>query len=297
MPNVLAANGVIHVIDRVLNPSSTVQTPNPSSTIDNFGSAVSAINVPFTSGVPTPTSVITTDNLTSATATANNTSSPGSSKSHAGAIAGAVVGGIAGLALVIFFVWFCRYRKRKPMREGAARDMFTRSEPARKSTIRSWHKPELAASETKEQSHITTTGGTDGSSPMRIQTELSAEEPIRHEIPGHGVALTAPPKFEYYPPELQGHQVPQQQQTSPQQQQQPSPKPESPRSDSAAHQRRLAELDNERRIAELEHEHRMRLARLEHERRLMELNMSEGVARVRSQGEVSELDVNAPRTS
>ena len=55
-PNVLVANGVIHVIDRVLNPANSTATPNTSTTEEAFPGATSASDEPFTSGVPTPTS-------------------------------------------------------------------------------------------------------------------------------------------------------------------------------------------------------------------------------------------------
>lgn len=59
-PNVLVANGVVHVIDRVLNPSNTTVTPDTSTTVQAFPSASSASEQPFTSGVATPTSAVPT---------------------------------------------------------------------------------------------------------------------------------------------------------------------------------------------------------------------------------------------
>lgn len=283
------ANGVIHVIDRLLNPSSTNQAPNPSTRIDNFANPQAATNVPFTSGIPTPTSTIGTEALPSATgpSTGSSSSEPssnassGGSKTHVGAIAGGVIGGVLGLALVILAVWFCRRRAARK-RDGQS----SGNGPARTATTKSWHKPELAAGETKESSSLAKTASPEAASALpRTRTELSAEERMRHEAPGNEVTRAQGPERE---------QLPQQ----PQQQHQPtSPRPDHPRGDLVAHQRRLAELDNERRIAELEHDHRMRLARLEHERRLAELDVSGDAARVRSQGEVSELDVNMPKTS
>ncbi|KAI9870631.1 MAG: hypothetical protein M1830_004025 [Pleopsidium flavum] len=60
MPDVLVANGVVHVIDNVLNPNMTMATPNPTASSQSaaFSGASSASNVPYTSGVATPTSVI-----------------------------------------------------------------------------------------------------------------------------------------------------------------------------------------------------------------------------------------------
>ncbi|CAH0051198.1 unnamed protein product [Clonostachys solani] len=63
-PDILIANGVVHVIDRVLNPNATSgneTTPNTSTTVPAFSGASTATNgeIPFTSGVPAPTSTQT----------------------------------------------------------------------------------------------------------------------------------------------------------------------------------------------------------------------------------------------
>ncbi|KAK7212885.1 hypothetical protein V2G26_020063 [Clonostachys chloroleuca] len=63
-PDVLIANGVVHVIDRVLNPnaaSGNDTTPNTSTTAPAFSGASTLSNggIPFTSGVPAPTSTQT----------------------------------------------------------------------------------------------------------------------------------------------------------------------------------------------------------------------------------------------
>ena len=70
VPDVLVANGVVHVIDNVLNPANSTATPNTamSTQMPAFPGASSVSGVPFTSGVPTP----------SATAAATST---GASKS------------------------------------------------------------------------------------------------------------------------------------------------------------------------------------------------------------------------
>lgn len=65
-PNVLVANGVVHVIDRLLNPNNATAEPNASATEESFPNPTSASDVPFTSGVPTPTSSIATEAATSA---------------------------------------------------------------------------------------------------------------------------------------------------------------------------------------------------------------------------------------
>merc|ERR1712087_562768 len=63
--NILFAGGVIHVIDQVLNPNSNSSSSSSNSTSsgsdgDNaFGATSSASEVPFTSGQPTPTTIIT----------------------------------------------------------------------------------------------------------------------------------------------------------------------------------------------------------------------------------------------
>ncbi|KAF2204984.1 Fasciclin-domain-containing protein [Delitschia confertaspora ATCC 74209] len=56
IPDVLVANGVVHVVDNILNPSVTTARPSPSDTTGAPAfSGSSASNVPFTSGQPTPT--------------------------------------------------------------------------------------------------------------------------------------------------------------------------------------------------------------------------------------------------
>jgi len=80
--NVLVANGVVHVIDRVLNPSNSTISPNTATTAEAFPSATSASNVPFTSGVPTPTSTIATQ---SAPGPQGSQSSAAGSSSSSGA--------------------------------------------------------------------------------------------------------------------------------------------------------------------------------------------------------------------
>lgn len=54
-PDVLVSNGVVHVLDNVLNPSNTT-IANPSATAGSpaFSGASSVSTPPFTSGVPTP---------------------------------------------------------------------------------------------------------------------------------------------------------------------------------------------------------------------------------------------------
>jgi len=77
IPNVLVANGVVHVIDAVLNPANSTQVPNTATTEDAFAGATSASEQPFTSGVPTPTSSIATESATSVQGGHSSSSSSG----------------------------------------------------------------------------------------------------------------------------------------------------------------------------------------------------------------------------
>ncbi|KAI0398864.1 FAS1 domain-containing protein [Xylaria palmicola] len=56
VPDILYENGVIHVIDQVLNPNDTSATPNTSATSAGIGyTGATSGTIPFTSGVATPT--------------------------------------------------------------------------------------------------------------------------------------------------------------------------------------------------------------------------------------------------
>lgn len=67
IPNVLIANGVVHVIDNVLNPMNATATPDPAmeTQMPAFSGASSVSDTPFTSGVPTPTAPVPTGAQTS----------------------------------------------------------------------------------------------------------------------------------------------------------------------------------------------------------------------------------------
>lgn len=84
-PNVLIANGVIHVIDNVLNPGNRTVQPiaSASTQAPAFGNATSASDVPFTSGVPTATISLNTVGPSSASAAATETATSSSSKGGA----------------------------------------------------------------------------------------------------------------------------------------------------------------------------------------------------------------------
>lgn len=59
-PNVLVANGVVHVIDNVLNPLASTASPSQSASTGApaWSSASSLSDVPYTSGQPTPTTSV-----------------------------------------------------------------------------------------------------------------------------------------------------------------------------------------------------------------------------------------------
>jgi uncharacterized surface protein with fasciclin (FAS1) repeats len=95
-PDILFSGGVIHVIDRVLNPNNTVahnasQTASSSSTSQAFaGVTTKASNVPFTSGQATPSS----SNPAQRSATTGALSSTGAANAFATVGAAALFGGI-----------------------------------------------------------------------------------------------------------------------------------------------------------------------------------------------------------
>ena len=81
-PDLLVANGVLHIIDNVLNPNATSATANPTATSQTvaFSGATRVSSVPFTSGIPTVTSAlgggaIAAQSSLSAAAKATSTSS------------------------------------------------------------------------------------------------------------------------------------------------------------------------------------------------------------------------------
>ncbi|KAL8708424.1 MAG: hypothetical protein Q9220_006714 [cf. Caloplaca sp. 1 TL-2023] len=56
IPDVLVANGVVHVIDNVLNPNNTTAMPDATASMQTpaFAGATSASDLAITSGIPTP---------------------------------------------------------------------------------------------------------------------------------------------------------------------------------------------------------------------------------------------------
>jgi transforming growth factor-beta-induced protein len=114
--DILVSNGVVHVIDNVLNPTSTGGQPNPTlaTQIPVFASASSIRSVPFTSAIPCTSScpVSSASGTGAATGTgagsrATSTSSrstgvsTGTSKAQAVAMARETGMGAAGLMAMI----------------------------------------------------------------------------------------------------------------------------------------------------------------------------------------------------
>jgi uncharacterized surface protein with fasciclin (FAS1) repeats len=93
--DVLVANGVVHVIDNVLNPANSTATPDAamSTQIPAFSGASSVSNVPFTSGVPTPTAAPATSTPASGTSSATGAAMP----MRTGAVGAAALFGGAAL--------------------------------------------------------------------------------------------------------------------------------------------------------------------------------------------------------
>lgn len=60
LPDVLVANGVVHVIDNVLNPNNTMAMPEPTASMQMpaFSGVTSTDSIDITSGIPTPTAPI-----------------------------------------------------------------------------------------------------------------------------------------------------------------------------------------------------------------------------------------------
>ncbi|KAM0429743.1 hypothetical protein ACHAPT_006349 [Fusarium lateritium] len=91
IPDVLIANGVLHVIDGVLNPENPSATANPTASTKapafSGASSASGGGVPFTSGVPKATE--------QATGLATSTSTEGAPQATAAIALGALLGGAA----------------------------------------------------------------------------------------------------------------------------------------------------------------------------------------------------------
>jgi Fasciclin domain len=76
--DVIVANGVVHVIDEVLNPSNaTIADPSDEEGEGAFPGATPVSEAPFTSGQPTPTTSINQEATNAATPSASATSTAG----------------------------------------------------------------------------------------------------------------------------------------------------------------------------------------------------------------------------
>lgn len=98
IPDVLVANGVVHVIDNVLNPENSTQTApegDSESGTPAFEGASSASDIPFTSGAPQPTSTIATENAPGATAASSSSAGAGVPMQTGAMGAAALFGGAA----------------------------------------------------------------------------------------------------------------------------------------------------------------------------------------------------------
>lgn len=94
IPNILVANGVVHVIDEVLNPSNaTIANPDDDEGEGAFPGASAVSELPFTSGQPTPT--------TSINQAATSNAAPGASSSSTGAAPAAVKTGSVGMGALL----------------------------------------------------------------------------------------------------------------------------------------------------------------------------------------------------
>ncbi|RAO69967.1 uncharacterized protein BHQ10_005979 [Talaromyces amestolkiae] len=100
-PNLLVANGVVHVIDNVLNPNNTSATPNATATsqVPAFSGASSASAIPFTSGVTASATVTGTGAGAGAGVTGTSSSTAGAMPMRTAGMGAAMVFG-AGAALL-----------------------------------------------------------------------------------------------------------------------------------------------------------------------------------------------------
>lgn len=103
IPDVLVSNGVVHVIDGVLNPQNSTAAPNPSTTVPAFpgASTVSGGGIPFTSGVTASTTLTSAPTQSGAPGAGAGTltSTGGAPLATAAVGLGALFGGAMVLAL------------------------------------------------------------------------------------------------------------------------------------------------------------------------------------------------------
>ncbi|PNS14719.1 hypothetical protein CAC42_1741 [Sphaceloma murrayae] len=99
LPNVLVENGVVHVIDQVLNPGNATAAPagGASAGAVQFAGATAGSEPPLTSGVPVPSSTISAA-PSSTGAAGSGASSPPASTGAAAKVAAPLAGALAGVA-------------------------------------------------------------------------------------------------------------------------------------------------------------------------------------------------------
>ena len=94
IPDILVANGVVHVIDEVLNPgNATVANPSDEEGEGAFPGATAVSELPFTSGQPTPTTTINSE--------ATSNAAPGASSSSTAGAAAALKTGSVGMGALL----------------------------------------------------------------------------------------------------------------------------------------------------------------------------------------------------
>jgi len=99
--DVLVANGVMHVIDGVLNPGNRTASAQPTASTQEpaFSGASSASDTPFTSGVASATTSVNTEGPTSAASAAATGGGSGSSSSSSGGAMPMKTGAMGAAAL------------------------------------------------------------------------------------------------------------------------------------------------------------------------------------------------------
>ncbi|TVY85341.1 Fasciclin-like arabinogalactan protein [Lachnellula suecica] len=92
--DIIVSNGVLHVIDNVLNPANSTAMPNPTATQQAvaFAGAAAASNVPFTSGIIAPT--------TAASASTSKAGAGRARESGVGAVGVVALFGMMGAAIL-----------------------------------------------------------------------------------------------------------------------------------------------------------------------------------------------------
>ena len=90
VPNVLCSEGVVHVIDEVLNPKNATMKPNVSATSAKpaYAGATKGSMVPYTSGISAPSTVPMAATMTGGVAAEQSTAGSGGSGSGSSSSSG-----------------------------------------------------------------------------------------------------------------------------------------------------------------------------------------------------------------